>query len=286
MQFSMIPKVLGHGLLGSLSLGVLLSTSAAQAVLVNKGTDYLSTTSVSQFTAELPGGGSITFPVIGLPIGTPTLTPPNGGDQGKADTVINRLNDVDLGGILPAPTDVKIVGLSLISAAPVGIPGFVGLYDIFIGLDPGKVSDGLINMTASSFVASFSISEKFAVAPAGSLVPSGTDYIKNLIAACGTATTYQCFANAAPTQLIASGDWVATPEPDFLTGPNLVDPLLPINFYLNREGITLRTPVGSNFPKIHGVVPTPGPLPVLGAGTAYACARRLRKRCRQAMKVS
>jgi hypothetical protein len=294
MKISILRESLMHGLFGPLALGVALAlTPAVKAVTVNKGTDYLRTPTGSQFTANVPGVGNITFPVVGLPIGTPVFRVPivDGGYSGWADTVVNRLDDVKTSDLPPSnKTNVNIVGLSLRNQQPVEIPG-LGFFDIFIGLDPASTSTGTISITDSTFNADFQIYEKFVVAPIGTLVPSGNDFVRELIVDCGSfPSPIFCGSNMDPSELSASGEWVASPQSDTITGPNLVDPLLTTNFFL--QGLTvLKTKPNAPLPKIHAVVakaaqPVPAPLPILGASTAYAFARRLRKRCREAVKVS
>jgi hypothetical protein len=104
--------------------------------------------------------------------------------------------------------------------------------------------------------------------------------------------------------IVKNKGWSATlpPGADTLVGPNLVpvdDPnstypnqFLPQDFFLTDRFIPHDAGDGS----VHNVSidrrdlkqydPVPGPLPILGASTAYAFARRLRKRCRDAVKVS
>ena len=92
--------------------------------------------------------------------------------------------------------------------------------------------------------------------------------------------------------------WKTSPGFFNSVGENLV-PLLdpskpptqyyPSEFYLDSP-VTHDAgcdPVGSNQNcTVHIVEPVPGPLPLLGASTAYAFARRLRKRCRKAARIS
>jgi hypothetical protein len=103
--------------------------------------------------------------------------------------------------------------------------------------------------------------------------------------------------------IVKDKGWSATlpPGADTLVGPNLVpvddpdstDPnqFRPQDFFLTDRFIPHDAGDGS----VHNVsidrrdlkqYPVPGPLPILGASTAYAFARRLRKRCRDAVKVS
>jgi hypothetical protein len=100
--------------------------------------------------------------------------------------------------------------------------------------------------------------------------------------------------------IVKDKGWSATlpPGADTLVGPNLVpvddpdstDPnqFLRQDFFLTDRNIPHDAGDGS----VHNVsidrrdLTVPGPLPILGASTAYAFARRLRKRCRDAVKVS
>ena len=113
-----------------------------------------------------------------------------------------------------------------------------------------------------------------------------------------------CMAFTKPNFIVKNKAWSATlpPGADTLVGPNLVpvddpnstDPnqFLPQDFYLTDRHIPHDAGDGS----VHNVsidrrdpeqyYYVPGPLPILGASTAYAFARRLRKRCREAVKFS
>jgi hypothetical protein len=104
--------------------------------------------------------------------------------------------------------------------------------------------------------------------------------------------------------IVKDKGWSATlpPGADTLVGPNLVpvdDPNStdPNQFLLQDFFLTDRfIPHDAGDGSVHNVSidrrdlkqydPVPGPLPILGASTAYAFARRLRKRCRDAVKVS
>jgi hypothetical protein len=127
-------KMLGQPLLAALGLGIaysmILAPSAKAFTVVNKGTDYLATPSGASAKFSIPGLPSpITVSLKGLPIGTPTVTPPDGGYSSAADTVINRYDNVMVSG---GETPSEIVGLSLQSVSPVNIGG--SAYDIFVGL--------------------------------------------------------------------------------------------------------------------------------------------------------
>ena len=109
-----------------------------------------------------------------------------------------------------------------------------------------------------------------------------------------------CLPFTKPNFIVKNKGWSATlpPGADTLVGPNLVpvpiDPSDPNkdyykqNFFLTDREIPHDAGDGS----VHNVSidrrdlkqydPVPGPLPILGASTAYAFARRLRKRCREA----
>ena len=239
---------------------------------------------------------------LGLPIGTLTSTPPTGGTLGKADTVVIRLDDVTTSGGI---TNIEVVGLSLQSEASANIPGLpwsaTDSTDIFVGLQKyytgtgtcGSAncpSPGTIKMYEDSgalkFDASFTIRDVVILAKAGSLLPTGTDYVKDLIDACShvPSPAYLCVPDTF-TIGVTGARWQSSPGKDFLLGDNLKNPGVATNFFLSdltQLKSTSTNPTTGLPNKIHGVVPTPAPLPFLGASTAYAFARRLRKRCRQA----
>jgi hypothetical protein len=311
MKIAILTKAFSHGFLGTLALGVALGlTPSANASTVNKGTDYLITPNGG---ATYNFGGSIgQVSFSGLPIG---------GTSGIADTVVNRLDSISapylttlpvstlIAGSLPASnvTRIQIVGLSLAAEG-----SYAG--KIFVGLDPSKVSGGEMAIAHNSsgdvggiWSSYFGINGMAIIANTGvTLTPSGEDYISGLISNCGSAMDYLCLPFAkgfedfsiTPINLIGGSvgpiagsggsfkaedePWTHLPNPGQITGPNLVS-TDPENFYL-----TGRIVHDAGNPPIHIVDPTavPGPLPILGASTAFAFARRLRKRCREAVKIS
>jgi hypothetical protein len=112
-----------------------------------------------------------------------------------------------------------------------------------------------------------------------------------------------CLPFTKPNFIVMDKGWSATlpPGADTLVGPNLVpvddpnstDPnqFLPQDFFLTDREIPHDAGDGS----VHNVsidirdlkqYEVPGPLPIVGAFTAYGFARRLRKRCREAVKIS
>jgi hypothetical protein len=112
-----------------------------------------------------------------------------------------------------------------------------------------------------------------------------------------------CMAFTKPDFIVKDKEWSATMPPgaDTLTGPNLVpvddpisndpDKFLPQDFFLTDKFIPHDAGDGTVHDVTYDVrllhqyyVPTP--LPILGASTALAFARRLRKRCREADKAS
>ncbi len=285
-----LPKKLGQTLLGSLSVGIALCglSPSAKAITVNKGTDYVVTPSggaVFTFVDPSLGPNPFTVSFKGLPIGISTATPPNGGLLGQADTVINRASTVtpDLNGV---KTDIEIVGLSLQSVSPVnGFDVFAGLQKYYpIGLGGGKLSTGSMTIFDSGspdgkkWKSDFNIFGVAIIAPTGTLKPTGTDFVKGLIEGCQGAS-YQCL-------LFNKGPFVATDEPwsetasrGQLEGENLVQPGLDQNFFLTGTVIH-----DSGNGTIHTIIPTPAPLPILGAGVAFSFSRRLRKKLRTAAK--
>jgi hypothetical protein len=111
-----------------------------------------------------------------------------------------------------------------------------------------------------------------------------------------------CLAFTKPNFIVKDKKWSATLPlgSDTLTGPNLVpvpiDPLDPNTDYYKQDFFLTDStiPHDAGDGSIHDVsinrrflnqYAVPGPLPILGVSTAYAFARRLRKRCREAVKA-
>ena len=112
-----------------------------------------------------------------------------------------------------------------------------------------------------------------------------------------------CMPFTKPNFFVEDKGWTARVllGSDTLTGLNLVpvpiDPLDPNTDYYKQDFFLTNysIPHDAGDGSIHDVTidrrflwqyPVPGPLPILGVSTAYAFARRLRKRCREAVKVS
>jgi len=110
------------GLLSACVLAFALC-QAARAGTVVAGTDYFQTGAGTADT--FPGIGLIHFK--GVPI-SPSL--------GVTDTIVERLNDVQLDGT----TRLLMTALSLESVAPVMVGG--SFFDVFVTLDPNNVSTG------------------------------------------------------------------------------------------------------------------------------------------------
>jgi hypothetical protein len=275
------PNLLSRSLIGALGLGVALLglPQSAKAFTVNQGTDYLVTPSGgAAFTFDLGGGTIVPVSFGGLAIGTPTATPPDGGYSGKADTVVNRLQDVDAtptGGT----TLLEIVGLSLKSVAPVTIGG--ANYDVFAGLQKylnGTTSTGEMTIrdtggaNGKTWNSSFTINGVAIVAAAGTLIPTGTDYVKGLIQGCGTATNYQCILFDKGPFVATNEPWSDVPSLGQLQGANLVQPGLAQNFYLTGTAIH---DAGDGI--IHTVQPVPEPT-ILGSLAALGFGAALQKK--------
>jgi len=280
------PNLLSRSLIGAVGLGVALLglPQSAKAISINRGTDYVATPSgdaVFTFVDPLPGAGNVTVKFGGLAIGTPTATSPDGGYSGEADTVINRLQDVN-GTPTGGTTPIEIVGLSLKSVAPVTIGG--ANYDVFAGLQKyynGTPSTGTMTIrhensdsapTQGTWDSSFTIKGVAIVATVGTLMPTGTDYVKGLIQGCTTATNYQCLLFDKGPFGTSNQPWSHNPSLDQIQGSNLVQPSLEQNFYLT--GTAIHDAGGGT---IHTVQPQPVPEPLtilgslaaLGFGTAF-----------------
>jgi hypothetical protein len=318
MKLPNLSTKMGYTLLGSLAVGISLFglSPTAKAVTVNRGTDYLSTPSGGANFNFGGSIGSVTF--SGLPIGTPTATPPDGGFLGIADTVVNRLDSTiapyrptlptaDLiSGTLPSAniTRIQIVGLSLAA-----IGNYAG--KVFVGLDPSKVSGGEMAIAHGNtgdvggiWSSYFGINGIAVIANAGiTLAPQGTDYVRSLISECGISTSYTCLsfskgfgdferdiqldggtighiAGTGASFKAEDEPWAHEPLIDQFQGENLVQPGLEQNFYLTG---TVNHDAGDGN---HTVTPVPGPLPILGGAAAFSFSRRLKRRIRAAVKAS
>jgi hypothetical protein len=287
------PNLLSRSLIGAVGLGVALLglPQSAKAVNVFAGTDYVMTPSEGANIYFTDLGRFVSFE--GLAIGTPTATPPDGGFSGKADTVINRLDDVEapyylpslsssslINGTLPANnvTRLQIVGLSL-----QGTGGDAN--KVFVGLDPAKVSGGEMAIahnqtddTGGIWTSYFGIHGMAVVANDGvTLTPTGNDYVRDLISNCGTVSDYTChpfskgFQDFTRTITLDGGSvgqedgtgnsfkssdqpWSHTPTlADQILGDNLVEPTNEQNFFLTQEAIH-DTGDGTT---IHNVIPVP-----------------------------
>lgn len=290
MKISNLIKAFSRALFTPLALGIALGlTQPGNAATVNKGTDYLITPTGG---GTYDFGGSIGFVSFsGLPIG---------GASGIADTIVNRLDSITapylptlpvndlINGTLPLAnvTPIQIVGLSLAAEGP-----YQG--KIFVGLDPTMTSTGKMAIAHAQtgddggiWSSYFNINGIAIVANTGeTLTPSGDDYIKGLISKCGTGLlNYTCHPFSKGLFVAEDEPWSHQSYPNHIIGQNLVSSD-PTNFYLSN--CLVHVAPGST----HGVSPfsticVPSPLPILGASTAYGFARRLRKRCREAVKVS
>ncbi len=340
----MIPKVLGHGLLGSIGFGLVLGgiTPSAQAGSVAAGFDYLVTPfhpPGSTYSFNVPGVGSISVDFKGLPVGTPNgsaggysaLPLPNGaiipGTQGLADTVVLRENAIPdtsapgtlnsiktfLAGGTPVyqtggETPIEITELSLKSIQPVVIPSGLpiaidpGTYDVYVGLQ--KYYGGLGGGASSRgkmFIGDDGIDKtwdsQFTIKAMAFLLPVGTDsavndfvkgvlqgitsdLVENVPYACTNVGSLPlvkgCYGFTVNDFIATNEPWNASPQYGDLVGQLSPDPG---DFFLGR-------PVKHQAPTHFHTVRTPGPLPILGASTAYAFSRRLRKRCREVVKLS
>ena len=272
MKVSILTKSFSHGLLGSLALGVALALSpTAKSATVYKGTDYLMTP-IGGGTYNFGGSiGNVSF--SGLPIG---------GTSGIADTIVNRLDNV----LYPLGiTPIEVVGLSLKADGP-----YYG--KIFVGLNPAMASTGQMSIVHSSpgdvggiWSSSFTIKGMAIIANDGiTLTPTGDNYISSLISNCSSEMllNYTCMPFSKGTFTATNEPWKHDPGPSQIIGPNLVSSD-PTNFYLESV-VYHQAPDSEHIVCAFNCVPSP--LPFLGVPTAYGFVRRLRRRCREAVKVS
>ena len=305
--------------LATFGFGVILagfSAAPAQALpTANSGTDYLRTPTEG---ANFVFNGDV-IPYSGLPILTPTPNgSPNGGSSGLADTVVNRLDTVVGNGT----TRLEIVGLSLFAPLYSSVAGLQKYYGTSQGnpltLPVESIGTMAIDTTTGKWDSVFTVKAAAFFAAPGFVEFSQPDIVRNIIQNITTPggtpgnlyncestyggsisgncllfektffTAYDSFNPALISDQIAN--WLAnptaltqnyssTPLPDQLLGDNLVS-ALPQNFFISEE-----VPHDAGDGTIHTVQPTPGPLPILGAGVAFSFSRRLRKKLRTAAKA-
>jgi hypothetical protein len=254
------PNFLGRSLIGAVGLGVALLglPQSANALSIFKGTDYVMTPSGGA-EINLPGFGVVQF--TGLPINT--------GVSGAADTIINRTQDVPQSG---GTTPLEIVGLSLRKLN-------VGNFDLFAGLQSysgGTASTGTMTIrhenldtdpTQGTWDSSFTINGTVVVVPKGTLNSNGqVDFVKTLVAGCGTLGYYQCVDFTKGPFSAFNEPWTHEPLIGQITGPNLVG-TDPTNFYLTAA-VDHVSPDGG----IHGITPVPwetDALPVVGSTVLF-----------------
>jgi hypothetical protein len=217
MKLSFFAKKVGHGLLGALGFGVAMGgvvSSSQAAMIVNPGTDYLRTPPGGSLFCLQPGpnpgdpcaGLQLSF--SGLPIGTPTALPPDGGYLGQADTVVNRNEPVDpmkdpsynpITGLpdIGESTDIEIIGLSLKGDTIVSLSGISGMpdgttYNYYAGLQKyypatrGGGADSLGDMFIrdngiKTWDSQFVINGVLFFVPTSTPIVPGTDFVRRAI---------------------------------------------------------------------------------------------------------
>ncbi|WP_293123255.1 PEP-CTERM sorting domain-containing protein [Okeania sp. SIO1I7] len=235
--------MLSRSLIGAVGLSasamaLLAVTQSSNAATVNPGLDYVFTpTGSATFFFDDPIDiGFVTFK--GLPIDSSTL--------GITDTIIRRTDPVSEPS---GDTPIIIEDLSLVSVEAVGGK------DVFVGLDPNMQSGGEMTIrhdesgdggTWDSF---FDINGIAIIADAGTLNPTGPDFIKNLIAGCPSAS-YECQPFQKGTFIASNEPWSMTPGSDNFVGPESS------NFFLTAPVIH-----DAGDGTIHIVEPTPVPEP-------------------------
>jgi hypothetical protein len=236
------------------------------------------------------------------------------------DTTASSTNPItglpDKGG----STIIEIVGLSLKSVQPITIASGLGIdpgpYEVYAGLQKyyGNTNGSGPESTGTMFIgedlnnanlnprlpvktwdSEFTINGVAFLAPVGTANPD--DFVRKTLQEINTAyqsglyactsTTYAyvkgCYGFQANDLTALNEPWKESPVYGDLIGQNLIGTTN--DFYLGtlEAGVNVDDVATHEAPNKLHIVKTPAPLPVLGAPVVYAFARRLRKRCRQAV---
>jgi hypothetical protein len=175
----------------------LLAAIASASTIDNfvvAGADYFQTQQGTQFAFD-PPIGIVSF------VSNPT-------GPGGTDTILERLADADLNN--PAPVALKLMSLSLESAAPVNISG--NLFDVFVTLDPANLANDTGTITIDGSPSGGTFDSQFNVYFQATFIQQGNP--SNTIVVDGH------------TVLSQNGDpWQSTPLPDQVLVMGLVGDL-------------------------------------------------------------
>lgn len=257
----------GIPLLVILVLGSTVGNPTAHAVTVLGGSNYLTTVEDT----------FVDFSILGSPLGLGLVAfegRPTG--PGDTDTIIRRTGDGQLAG--PGDTDtvaIELVGLSLVSVAPVMIGG--GLFDINIGLDGGAPSLGQMEITLED-----------GGTPAGSFTSFFDVFFEITLVDATTSVLFQTVNGLPPLRVESTGNWSSVAPADYVsvtgapgdTMANTHDPLTPGYFDFYVDGLMFSAPPDNSAQHAArtSVIPEPGTATLLCLG---ALGMGIYRRCRQ-----
>ncbi len=250
-----------------LVLGSTVGNPAAYAVTILGGSNYLTTVDDT----------FVDFSLLGSPLGLGLVAfegQPTG--PGDTDSIIRRTEDGQLPGAGDMDTvDIELVGLSLVSVAPVIVGG--STFDINITLDGTAPSLGQMDITLDD-----------ALTPAGTFTSFFDIFFEITLVDATTHSVLQTVNGLSPLRVESTGNWTSVAPTGYVavtgapgdTMANTHDPLAPGYFDFYVDGLIFTAPPDNSAQHAArtSVIPEPGTATLLCLG---ALGMGIYRRCRQ-----